>query len=219
MIAVAKKLGVVITEEMGVLFGLMFDGWSHLTMHFIGVYALYVVGGRLQRTLLALSPLDDGSQDADAHIELLRNVLAVYNKTVDMVQFIVADNCNTNRSIATKLGVPLVGCASHRFNLAVNTFLTEHDLLLRKVNNLMSQLRQANNAAELNKLTPLRAKKRNVTRWSSTYEMLERFMEQRPHIRLVEAVEDLVPTSSENKKLGDILRHLRKHDSVCKRLQ
>jgi hypothetical protein len=219
MIAVAKKLRVVITEEMAVLIGLMFDGSSHLTMHFIGVYALYVVGGRLQCTLLALSPLDDGSQVADAHIELFRNVLAVYNKRVDIVQFIVADNCNTNRSIATKLGVPLVGCVSHRFNLAVNTFLNEHDLLLQKVNNLMSQLRQTNNARELYKLTPFRAKKRNMTRWSSTYETLERYMELRPHIRLVEAVEDYVPTSSENKKLGNVLCHLRKHDSVCKRLQ
>jgi len=204
---------------MGVLFVLMFDGWSYLTMPFIGVYALYVVGGRLQRTLLALSPLDDESQDADAYIELFRNVLADYNKMVGMVRFIVADNCNTNRSIATKLGDPLVGCTSHRFNLAVNTYLTEHELLFQKVSNLMSQLRQTNNAAELYKLTSLRAKKRNVTRWSSTYEMLERFMEQRPHIRLVEAVEDFVPTSSENKKLGDVLRQLRKYNSVCKRVQ
>lgn len=81
-----------------------------------------MVGGRLQRTLLALSPMDDGSQDADAHIELFRNVLAVYNKTVDMIQFIVAVNCNTNRSITTKLGVSLVGCASHRFNLAIKNY-------------------------------------------------------------------------------------------------
>ncbi|KAE9014157.1 hypothetical protein PR003_g12305 [Phytophthora rubi] len=148
---------------MGILFGLMFDGWSHGTMHFVSVYALYVVGGRLQRTLLALSPLDQGSQDAAAHIELFRNVLAVYKKTVDMVQYIVADNCNINRSIDTKLGIPLVGCASHRFKLAVNKFVTEHELLLQKVNNIMSQLRQINNAAELQKLTPLRAKKRNAT--------------------------------------------------------
>ncbi|KAE9319434.1 hypothetical protein PF008_g18272 [Phytophthora fragariae] len=158
------KAGGVITEEMGILFGLMFDGWSHGTMHFVSVFALYVVGGRLQRTLLALSPLDQGSQDAAAHIELFRNVLAVYNKTVDMVQFIVADNCNINRSIDTKLSIPLFGCASHRFKLAVNKFVTEHELLLQKVNNIMSQLRQINNAAELQKLTPLRAKKRNATR-------------------------------------------------------
>ncbi|KAG6611757.1 RWD domain-containing protein 3 [Phytophthora cinnamomi] len=181
MITVAAKLGFVIGEEMGNLFGLLFDGWSHGTTHFIGVYALYVA--------------------------------------VDMIQFIVADNCNTNRSIATKLGVPLVGCASHRFNLAVKKFLTEHEPLLQKVNSLMDQLRHPNNAAELRNHTPLRAKKRNATRWSSTYAMLERYVDFRPHIRLVEAVEDDVPPSSEHKQLGDVLHHLGRLDSVCKRLQ
>ncbi|RLN92966.1 hypothetical protein BBJ28_00024164 [Nothophytophthora sp. Chile5] len=148
-----------------------------------------------------------------------RNVLAVYNKTVDMVQFIVADNCNTNHSIATNLSVPLVGCTSHRLDLAVNTLLTEHEPLLQKVNNLMPQLRQPNNASELYQLTPLRIKKRNTTRWSSTYYMLDRYVALQPHIRLVEAVEDGIPTSCEHKKLGDVVRHLRKLDSVCKWLQ
>ncbi|ETP01333.1 hypothetical protein F441_21409, partial [Phytophthora nicotianae CJ01A1] len=77
------------------------------------------------------------------------------------------DNCNTNRSIATKLGVPLIGCASHRFNLTVKKFLTEHERLLQQVNDLMLQLQHPNNATELSKLIPLRADKRNVTRWSS----------------------------------------------------
>ncbi|KAG6962595.1 hypothetical protein JG688_00008523 [Phytophthora aleatoria] len=69
---------------------------------------------------------DDGSQDADAHIKLFDCMLDVYNKTLDMVAFIVGDNCSTNQSIATKLDVPLVGCASHRFNLAVNKYLAEY---------------------------------------------------------------------------------------------
>ncbi|KAG3121945.1 hypothetical protein PI126_g24350 [Phytophthora idaei] len=83
----------------------------------------------------------------------------------------------------------------------------------------MLQLRQPNNAAELSKLTTLRAKKRNVTRWSSTYEMLQRYGTIRPQIWVVEAVEDLVPSTSDHKKLVRILKHLEKLDSVCKRLQ
>ncbi|GMF26530.1 unnamed protein product [Phytophthora fragariaefolia] len=108
----------------------------------------------------------------NAHIELFRNVLAVYDEVVTMAQFIAADNCNTNRSIASQLGVPLVGCASHRFNLAVKKFLTKHEPLLQKINSLPSQLRHPNIAAELRNLTPVRAKKRNATRWSSTYAIL-----------------------------------------------
>ncbi|KAE9014156.1 hypothetical protein PR003_g12306 [Phytophthora rubi] len=49
--------------------------------------------------------------------------------------------------------------------------------------------------------------------------MLECYVELRSHARLVEAVENFVPRSSGHKKLVDVLRHLRKFDSVCKRLQ
>ncbi|KAJ8540690.1 hypothetical protein ON010_g12537 [Phytophthora cinnamomi] len=172
------------------MFDLLFGWWIHGIAHFIGVNALYAVGGRLQRMRLALSPMD-----AEAHIELFRNVLAAYNNTVNIVQFIVVDNYNTNRSITTKLGVPLVGCASHRFNLAAKKFLTEHEPLLQKANSLMSQLHQPNNAVELRKLTPLRAEKRNAKRWSSTYAMLERYVDLRSHTQLVEAVTSL-PSAS-----------------------
>ncbi|KAG2800053.1 hypothetical protein PC129_g17089 [Phytophthora cactorum] len=219
MITVATKLGAVITEEMGIVFGVMCDGWTHGIMHFVAIYGQYVVGGQLRRTLLVMSPPDERSRDGDAHIALLRNVLAVYNKTIDVILFLVADNCSTNHSIANKLGIPLVGCASHRFNLAVKKFLTEHEDLLHQVNNLMLQLHQQKNGAELFMLTPLRPKKRNVTRWSSTYNPVQGYGAIRPQSRLVEAVEDLVPSTGDHKKLVGLLKHLEKLDSVCKRLQ
>ncbi|KAG6966181.1 hypothetical protein JG687_00005010 [Phytophthora cactorum] len=178
VITVAPNLGSVISEEMGDEIGVI----------------LYTVDGRLRRTLLVVSPLDDGNQDADAHIALFRNVLDVYNKTIDVIRFLVADNCNTNRSIATKLGVPLI-------------------------NSLMHQLRLPNNASELAKLTPLRAKARNVTRWSSTYGMLQRYVKIRAYIRQLGAVEDLTPRSGKHKKLVSLLSHLEKFESVCKHLQ
>ncbi|KUF87479.1 Bifunctional riboflavin biosynthesis protein RIBA 1 [Phytophthora nicotianae] len=83
----------------------------------------------------------------------------------------------------------------------------------------MQQLRYPNNAAQLSKFTPLLAKTRNVTRWSSTYEMLERYAKLRVYARQIEAVEDSLPSTSEHKKLCALLVHLTKLDSVCKRLQ
>ncbi|KAG3106354.1 hypothetical protein PI124_g14883 [Phytophthora idaei] len=217
---VATKLIAVIAEEMGIVFGVMYDGWAHGTMHFAAVYGLYVVGGQLRQTLLVVSPLDEGSQDADAHIPLFRNVLAFFfNKTIDMILFLVPDNCSTDHSIANKLGTPLVGCASHRFILVVKKLLTEHEDLLHQVNNLMLRLRQPNNAAELFNLTSLRAKKCNVSRWSSAYNMLQRYGAIRPQIRILEAVEDLVSSTADHKKLVGLLKHLEKLDSVCKRLE
>ncbi|ETN16032.1 hypothetical protein PPTG_06264 [Phytophthora nicotianae INRA-310] len=37
--------------------------------------------------------------------------------------FVVGDNCAVNKRLAHLMGVPLVGCASHRLNLAVRRFL------------------------------------------------------------------------------------------------
>ncbi|KAG3111248.1 hypothetical protein PI125_g9295 [Phytophthora idaei] len=122
----------------------MFDGWSHAGVHYVVLFAVYEADGKLHVPLLGLSPLADGSQTADAHVKLFENILDVYvyDKTKDMVGFLVGDNCNTNQSVANKLGVPRVGCASHRLNLAVNKFLAPHESLLSEVNTLMVELRQ-----------------------------------------------------------------------------
>ncbi|EGZ06982.1 hypothetical protein PHYSODRAFT_530223 [Phytophthora sojae] len=152
----------------------MFDGWTHAGIHYVALYAVYETAGKLRIPLLGMSPLEDGDQMADAHIKLFKNILDVYDKTSDMVGFLVGDNCATNQSIATKIGIPLVGCASHRFNLAVNKFMEPYDDLLGEVNNLRVELRHENNRAELKKYTDLVPIKRNVTRWSSTLTMVER---------------------------------------------
>jgi hypothetical protein len=177
------------------------------------------VNGKRRERLLSLSPLMDGSQDAEVHIAMFKRVLALYNKNVEMVAFLVADNCATNQKIATLMGLPLVGCASHRYNLAVNRYLVPYESELAAVNSLMVKLRQVNNVAELAKFTDLKPVKRNVTRWSSTFEMVRRYKKIRDSIRQVDAVEEFIPTGMTHKKLIDLLEELKKLDSVCKRLQ
>ncbi|RLN10139.1 hypothetical protein BBJ28_00018417 [Nothophytophthora sp. Chile5] len=132
---------------------------------------------------------------------------------------VVGDNCATNQSIATKMGVPLVGCASHRFNLAVNKVLAPYEDLLDNVNTLMVELRKENNFAELKKHMELLPVKRNITRWSSTFTMVQRYIRIRGDIKKVEAAEDLVPTGAKHRKLVDLFEHLKKFDSVCLQLQ
>lgn len=92
--------------------------------------------------------MKDG-QSADAHIEFIDAILDVYGKTLTMVEFVVADNCATNKSVATKLDVPLIGCASHRFNLAMVRFLSNHEHLICMIQRLMTSFRQPNNAARV----------------------------------------------------------------------
>ncbi|ETL39711.1 hypothetical protein L916_08986, partial [Phytophthora nicotianae] len=47
------------------------------------------------------------------------------------------------------MGVPLVGCASHRLNLAVREYLAPHEDALAEVQALMRKLRTLKQAAKL----------------------------------------------------------------------
>ncbi|KAG2783767.1 hypothetical protein PC129_g13857 [Phytophthora cactorum] len=113
---IAIKVGHELEKELGTLFGLMFDGWTHCGVHYLARYAVYASDGALRVPLLGLFPLTEDTQTADAHVQLFENTLDVYNKTKAMVEFLVGDNSSINQFIVTKMGVRLVGCASHRLN-------------------------------------------------------------------------------------------------------
>ena len=84
-------------------------------LHFIDLYAVWRTKHRHHKYLLAFSPLVDKEDfSAEAHANFIKSVLAKYKKDLQNVACIVGDNCNTNKATAKLLGVPLVGCASHR---------------------------------------------------------------------------------------------------------
>eukprot|EP00644_Phytophthora_capsici_P010693 jgi/Phyca11/104102/e_gw1.9.810.1 len=198
----------------------MFDGWSAGSTYYVGIYAIYVVAGSPRRVLLALAPLlDENDFGADSHIAFITETLSVFGKEPGCVRFIVGDNCSTNQAIATRMGLPLVGCASHRLNLAIQQHVAEHEALLSQVNELMCQLRTKKNAATLLKFTELRPAKRNVTRWSSTFKMVRRFLQIKHAVKHVEAVEEFVSRARDCRKLEKLDQDLHALDSICVTLQ
>ncbi|KAG2768906.1 hypothetical protein Pcac1_g19930 [Phytophthora cactorum] len=100
---VAAKVGARIAVDMNGQFGLMFDGWTSCTTHFVTIYAIFTKDGILSQVLLSISPAEYG-QSAEAYLEMIDAVLELYNKDSAMIMFIVADNCATNQAIATRLG-------------------------------------------------------------------------------------------------------------------
>jgi len=85
--------------------------------------------------LLGFSPMLENDFDftAESHKNFLEFVLRVFDKTLEDVICLVGDNCSTNKRLADICKMPLVGCASHRFNLEVQVFLEQHETLLSKV--------------------------------------------------------------------------------------
>ncbi|KUG02193.1 hypothetical protein AM587_10005404 [Phytophthora nicotianae] len=88
-----------------------------------------------------MAPLVNEETDdlsAATHQAFLRTMLLRdYNKRLEQCVFLVGDNCSVNRRLATLMGVPLVGCASHRLNRAVAAELSEHAEDLDLVQTLM----------------------------------------------------------------------------------
>jgi hypothetical protein len=123
----------------------------------------------ISRHLLAFTPLlDETNLSANSQSALILETLQIYGRNISNWVCIFGDNCSTNKSTANKLRVPLLGCASHPFNLAVNFYLKDFESKLEKVSQISRKLRTVKNSAELGKKTPLRPLLRNATRWSST---------------------------------------------------
>ena len=142
-----------ITNEMKTTKGsLMLDGWSECSIHYIGVFAVYMkcskeiengiilAEKRLCIALQAASPMsmivqkgnfeetnsDKLSTDfgANTHIRFFEDVFHLYNLDVrKCVVCLLEDNCNVNRRIARKMEKPLVGCCFHKINLEVQSMI------------------------------------------------------------------------------------------------
>jgi hypothetical protein len=113
-------------NELPQKFVIVFDGWSEGTQHYIGVAAAYIkmVDGKEvpMQTMLSMQPLlSHGIQGMRAkdHLEHLSRILELYGKTCADILCLVGNNSSVNQSMAQTLNIPLIGCASHKFNLAV----------------------------------------------------------------------------------------------------
>ncbi|EGZ20189.1 hypothetical protein PHYSODRAFT_245860 [Phytophthora sojae] len=196
-----------IASELPARFGIMLDGWTHASEHYIAVFACYEVNGCPKTTLLSMAPLLDALDDdlsAQGHLEFLTMLPRDYGVQLAQCRFLVADNCAVNRRLATLMSVPLVGCASHRLNLAVQAGMASHEEDLAAVQTLMIKLRTLTQSAKLR----------------STFEMVRRYLQL---LELLDAEDDdlmdLLPPPAMNKRLRALYEELCDIESVSKALQ
>ncbi|OWY90083.1 hypothetical protein PHMEG_00041951 [Phytophthora megakarya] len=60
MECVTIKVGNALENELGDMFGLIFDRWSHASLHYVDIVAVYECNGQRRQSLLGVSPLDEG---------------------------------------------------------------------------------------------------------------------------------------------------------------
>jgi hypothetical protein len=124
---VERKLANVLPNT----FGVIIDGWTESGTHFLAIFATFVdILGRPNQYLLACSPFgDETSQKAPAVVQFIIDTVFVYEKDVACIGFLVSDNTEVNPCIARLLGVPFIGCMSHRLALAVGSYLESADAI------------------------------------------------------------------------------------------
>jgi hypothetical protein len=120
------------------------------------------------------------------------------------------------------LRVPLLGCASHKFNLAVRLWIDNEPQLtavILKVSNVMKKACTLKLAAKLRELTDYSAVKENATRWSSTYQMVSRFLKIQQQLSCVSELLAIFPSHVEMDHLSRTYETLKKFDEVTIMLQ
>ncbi|ETK84464.1 hypothetical protein L915_10569 [Phytophthora nicotianae] len=98
-------------------------------------------------------------------------------------------------------------------------FLEAYKPIIDQVQALCVQLRLPNNAAELARHTKYKPLKANATRWSSTFQMLTRYVKIRDAIKMVAAIEDLLPRPSTHRQIVQLVNKLEDLDSIRVKLQ
>jgi hypothetical protein len=215
---VEKKIADSLPNE----FGIIIDGWKEGTTHYIAVFASYAnTEGVGNYPLLAIAPpFDETTYTAENHKAFIGDVLELYGKSLKNLIYLVADNAAVNTRLADLLGIAMIGCASHRFNLACKKYLESNEEVLQKIQSLMTTLRQVKQAGKLRTKTDLEPIIRNVTRWSSTFEMVKRFLRLLEFIDTTdEALAVYLPTPLEMITLKDLMKDLEQFQSTTLLLQ
>ncbi|POM61784.1 hypothetical protein PHPALM_29150 [Phytophthora palmivora] len=159
---------------------------------------VYWADDALGQPLLAIAPMEEGDQTAQLHCEFMKKFPQLQLITGGLRVSDRRQLCHQPHSRDAPR-VPLIGCVSHRFNLAVNAFLETHKETVDAVSTLLLALRAVNNLIFLRQHTELTScdfadpatphpLRRNVTHWSSVCAMIAQYVRIRDAVKKVEAI-------------------------------
>ncbi|KAG3240872.1 hypothetical protein PI124_g14249 [Phytophthora idaei] len=149
-----------------------------------------------------LNEVDD-DLSAESHHDFLATMPPRdYEVQLEHCRFVAGDNCSVYRRLVTLMEVPLVGCANHRLNLAVQDDLRAHEQDLTAVQALMIKLGTLTQSAKLRLKIGLRPVIRQETMWGSTIAMVKRYFELLEFIDVEDDdIMELLPAPAANKRL------------------
>ena len=95
--------------------------------HHLELFSYYVVDVKVKEEFIAIAPLLDKIYlDDTEHQSWIESTINYYDKILDDVVVFIDDDFTVNHKISNNMGIPLIRCGIHRFNLAVDQW-TEDD--------------------------------------------------------------------------------------------
>ena len=189
------------------------DGWtSRATQSFLTVTCHFVNKNWELSSKILQTDHFEGSHTGQKIGFELKSVMTDWGIS-EKVGVITVDNAS-NMTVAVEVsGVDLkLGCFAHTLNLASNKALNipSLDKILGKVRSVVTYFHKSNISTEIlkEKQVALQMPKHKLiidckTRWNSTYQMLQRFLEQRPAI-LATLLDDRVKRADKTKVVSGL---------------
>ena len=199
------------------------DGWTRFREHYSAMYAVYTdANDNVQEILLScvVQEKDEDSDSMDFTAESIGDYiydeLQILGYDFNAIEFVSGDNTSVNQRLAKLIEehigapVPLIGCASHKLNLAVDFFVDQaiYAPLIAKVTNLMKQLRTLKHASKLRRHGLLMTVIPNVTRWGLLLACLLRYDAHYADLRNCDLDDDMIPPAVEHRRIQELLVHL-----------
>lgn len=137
------------------------------------MFATYIPEGEYKEAMLARSSMSCEENIITVNQEtFLHDARDVYSKTIENVGCLIGGKCPVNQNISSFTGIPFLGCFSHKFNLALEGWISVQPHLpdaLRRLCDLMSLLRIVNHSAKISDITRLGAFLANKTRLKGNF--------------------------------------------------
>ncbi|KAI8894701.1 hypothetical protein BC833DRAFT_603924 [Globomyces pollinis-pini] len=219
---ITDKVEKKIADSLPDQFGIIIDGWNEDSTYHIALFANFDGHEVGPYPLLAIAPpIDETDFTIESHHFIIECVLERYGKSSKNLIYLVAENTVVNTGLADLLGIPMIGCASHRFHLACKKYLEGSERILQKIQSLMMTLQQRKHARKLQAKTDLVPIIWNVLNWKTLpYEMVSSFFRIEEFIDATD--EDLatkIPTASEMIDLKRLMEDLEQFQATAMSIQ